>query len=113
MKTEKTEIPTPEEIERVTAYLQASASSAQEAIVASKRQAAEIAQQTANDLVAQADVSGVSINRLPWDDTSIDWRKRGDITSIRLDFADGTQCLVSVNQDGDALELSITPGTSG
>lgn len=102
-----TEIPTPEEITRVTAYLQMQAGAAQETIIAAKQAGAKIAEKAANDLVVQNDVSGVTITRKPWDDTKIPWQTRGDIISIRLDFTDGQQALVTVAEDSDSLNLSI------
>jgi hypothetical protein len=104
-------IPTPDEITRVTEYLQTQAAEAQETIIAAKKASAETAQQAANNLVQNNDVVGVAINRRAWDDETIHWEKRGDIESIRLDFADGTQATLSVGSEGDYLDLLITPAS--
>jgi hypothetical protein len=66
-------IPTPDEITRVTEYLQTQAAEAQETIIAAKKASAETAQQTANSLVQNNDVVGVAINRRAWDDETIPW----------------------------------------
>lgn len=104
------QIPTPEEITRVTAYLQTQAAEAQEALIAAKHTAADSAQQVANDLVQSNGVIGVAIERRDWEDEAIPWEKRGDIISIRLDFSDGAQATVQVGENGDSLDLLLTPG---
>jgi aconitase B len=103
------DIPSPDEINRVTNYLQDQAGAAKEALIAAKQAQAEIAKSAADALVAENDVVGVVISRRSWTDQNIPWQKRGDITTIRLDFADGQQAIVSVGQDGDALDLQIVP----
>jgi hypothetical protein len=106
------DIPTPDEINRVTLYLQSQAAEAQETIIAAKQAAADQAQAAATDLVQNNNVVGVSIERRAFDDETIPWQKKGDITSIRLDFEDGAQTLVQVGEAGDSLELSMTPGNT-
>ena len=101
------DIPSPEEIERVTAYLQIQATTAQETLVADKQAQAEQQDGGASDLIINGKVSGIDFQRRPWDDETIAWQKRGDITGIRLDFTNGAQANVGINDAGDALTLGI------
>lgn len=101
------DIPTPEEITRVTTYLQEQVAVAQETLLAAKRAQAEAQDAGTSDLIINGKVSGLDFERRPWDASNIPWQKRGDITGIRLDFTDGTQATVGVNKDGDGLEVSI------
>lgn len=105
-------IPTPEEISRVTDYLREQASTAQSALVEQKRQQAEAQSSGAANLIVNGKVVGADFLRRSWTDEDVPWTKRGDIYAIRLDFDDGTQVLVGINPDGDALTMDITFGSN-
>jgi len=105
-------IPTPEEIARVTSYLQAQSEAAQAALLAEKRALAEQQAAGAGNLIMNGTVIGADFIRRGWDDDSVPWNKRGDIYEIRLDLDDGSQVFLGINDDGDALTLDINLGSN-
>lgn len=100
-------IPTPEEIGRVTAYLQRQSQEAIDALIAAKREKAQADDIEAATLVLTGHTTGADFERRPWDDLDIPWHKRGDIVRVRLDFSDGSQAFVAVAETGDALDVTI------
>jgi hypothetical protein len=107
MMTIPGEIPTPEEISRVTAYIQNQSQAAQDEILSRKRTENEAAEAHVRELITSGGLSGLEITRNAWDDTSLPWQRRGDITVVRMDFVDGTQLFVSPSSDGESLITEV------